>query len=159
MAEMKDYNGFSGEVRGRGGYWQKGAYMIGLRPKPSKCAACGQDKGVITGHWETYFEPFALNEDIPLCSTCHLMVHCRGRFKDRFAKYAENVAVGFTPVKVMHSFDWNGFRKTWLEGETGGEWEPSPNPGDPDLLRRIGSGEQLALALIRVEGLREKGVD
>ena len=153
MAGMKDYNGYSGEVRGRGGYWQKGAYLMGLRPAPSRCAACGQDKGVLCGHWETYEEPFALNEDITLCSTCHLMVHCRGRFKARYEQYAENVAAGFTPAVVMTSFDWDGFNKLWLQGP-GGEWEHSPNPGDPELLRRIASGEELAIAQARISELR-----
>ena len=150
MAEMKDYNGYSGEVRGRGGYWQKGAYLIGLWPKPSKCAACGQDQGVITGHWETYDEPFALNEDIPLCSTCHLFLHCRHRYKDKWAAYCENIAKGLTAADVMHQFDWSGFKKRWLDGV--GDYVASPNPGDPGLLIRITTGEELARIRAEREG-------
>lgn len=154
LAEMKmsGYNDYPGATRARGGEWQKAAYRTGLRRKPTLCVACGEADGLIFGHWETYDEPFELNEDIGLCSICHLWVHCRRRFAAKFLSYAASIAEGARPERPMASFDWNGFQAQWLKRDSA-EWEFSwPTLGqrkhDPGvvvgILDRIASGEELA---------------
>jgi len=93
---MKDYNGFSGTIRNKQAAWLRKQYAAG-RPRPTKCAACGQDKGIFQEHDEDYSEPFGDHEDkrFPVCWFCHMMIHCRFRNPDRFNEYAKMVSEGW----------------------------------------------------------------
>ena len=95
---MRDYNGFSGAVRNKEAAWLRSEYASGRRQRPTKCEACGQDEGVFHEHCESYAEPFSGNQRWSLCYYCHLILHCRFRYSDRFNEYAQAVAEGYRLV-------------------------------------------------------------
>ena len=76
---MRSYNGFSGLQRIRAQAWLRRQWNAGLLDRPSRCFACGQDRGIIEAHAEDYSEPFApgKTDQFHLCFTCHMMVHSR----------------------------------------------------------------------------------
>lgn len=152
---MTSYNDYSGETRERAAKWQKASYTFGLRPLPTRCAACGQTEGIIVGHWETYEEPFHLNEDIPLCSICHLWVHSRKRYSIKFKAYIAAVASGCAR-EPMRRFDWDGFKRAWLDADplNWPEFIAPHEPGDVAILARIESGEMLEACLLAIHGTR-----
>lgn len=138
------YNGYSGETRERSVHWQKAAYLMGLWTKPTRCEACGETKGVIVGHWETYDEPFALNSEVGLCSICHLWVHCRKKNPAGWTRYVALLKMGFRSSNPMMSFNWDSFMRDWLS-QTGTGWENVTDAdGDPGILIDIASGATLA---------------
>ena len=144
---LGSYNGYSGETRERSSHWLKGAYLMGLRPRPTQCAACGETAGIIVGHWETYEEPFHLNDEIPLCSICHLFVHSRRRHKTLWEYYVTMLEQGLKPSKPMLRFDWQGFESDWLRA--GGEGWKTMIPGasvNSTVMRDIASGYALERA-------------
>jgi hypothetical protein len=156
---MRDYNGFDARVRVRSIHGQRRLYADG-RPKPYRCLACGvgEPEATIGGHWETYFEPWGLNYDLPLCAICHLWVHCRfgdDDVKFRFASYAAQVAHGFRSSRPIASIagGYNEFRARFLvgfkaEGLRGGELlTVRTRAENPRLLFDIANGTEYRKAV------------
>jgi len=93
---VNPYNGFSPSLRAKSGVWLKKEYDAGRRTRPVKCQVCGQTEGVIEAHAEDYSEPFGDNIDqYSLCYRCHIILHCRPKCPDAFARYAATLAAGF----------------------------------------------------------------
>lgn len=99
---MKSYNGFSPDQRNKAQGWLNAQWRAGTLPRPVKCMACGQEHGRIDAHAEDYSEPFAAGktDQYHLCFRCHMMVHCRFRNPESWARYKSEVAKGttFSPV-------------------------------------------------------------
>lgn len=92
---MKDYNGFSAAQRTRAGAWLRERWAEGL-PRPSKCDACGQTKGVLDAHAEDYSEPFGPHVyAFSLCFWCHMMIHRRFKAPDAWNAYRTLIRNGW----------------------------------------------------------------
>lgn len=87
-----DYNGFSGKLRDAVGRRQTKAWNNGTMPRPTRCDVCYQTEGAIHGHCEDYS-----TEDVylPLCITCHLILHMRHREPLLWTDYKMAVRAGF----------------------------------------------------------------
>jgi len=114
---MKDYNGFTADQRNRSYAWLKAQWAAGLLPRPSRCCACGQDRGIIDAHAEDYSEPFGPHLlDYPLCFICHMMVHCRFKAKGAWNRYRAAIAQGYRfPAFFTRNFP--AFTKLYLGDE------------------------------------------
>lgn len=92
LVTLSDYNGFPGKMREAVGRRMTKRWNSGESARPSVCAACGQTEGAIHGHNEDYS-----TEDVylPLCITCHLMLHMRFHHADLWELYKKAVRHGF----------------------------------------------------------------
>ena len=95
---MKSYNGFPPAQRLKAQAWLNAEWAAGRIPRPSKCCACGQDRGEIQAHAEDYSEPFTAAKLLayPLCLRCHLMLHCRFRHPVAWDRYRASIRSGVT---------------------------------------------------------------
>lgn len=137
---MKSYNGFSPSQRMKALAWLKDQYGLGARKPPTICDSCGQTEGVIDAHSEDYREPFGDHIGrFGLCFACHMMVHSRWHFPQRFHAYAESVAQGhrFQPFQDR---DFASFRLLFLYD---GLPDALASGRATDLLQRIEAGEFL----------------
>jgi hypothetical protein len=97
---MNSYNGFTPNQRMKAYKWLMEQYATGKRFKPTKCDSCGITKGIIEPHSENYGEPFGNHIGYyGFCYRCHMILHCRFRNPEAFARYADEVYAGtvFTP--------------------------------------------------------------
>jgi hypothetical protein len=137
---MKHYNSFSPEQRMKAHHWLVEQWESGAKEKPSKCCACGQDKGVIDAHAEDYSEPFGNHTDqYHLCFTCHMMVHCRFNAKRAWTTYKNALKRGvvFNP---FYGRNFPDFKKQFLEGNLTRGFQTMPFVvGKPELLDEIDS--------------------
>lgn len=104
---MKSYNGFTPEQRMHGDKIIKRAIAEGKLPPLSetKCILCGQDKGIRHYHCEDYSEDKILDDVVPVCWRCHMMIHSRFRNRKAFDIYMEEVKGGKTyPPVFRHDF-------------------------------------------------------
>jgi hypothetical protein len=117
---MKSYNGFPPEQRERAQRWLREEWTSGRLARPAKCCACGQDKGVIDAHAEDYSLPFRAGktDEFHLCFTCHMMVHCRFRNPEAWARYCAVIAGGGHFAAVMKR-DFGTFAAVQLDGPAG----------------------------------------
>ncbi|MGH9605552.1 MAG: hypothetical protein ACRD3N_07615 [Terracidiphilus sp.] len=117
---MKPYNGFPPEQRERAQRWLRAEWASGRLVRPSKCCACGQDRGVIDAHAEDYSEPFAggKTDKFHLCFICHMMVHCRFRNRAAWDRYRKQIAQGghFAAAFVR---EFGRFKEEHLDGPAG----------------------------------------
>ncbi|MCG3198579.1 MAG: hypothetical protein GHCLOJNM_03082 [bacterium] len=137
---MKSYNGFSPSQRLKALAWLKGEYQSGARRPPVICDSCGQTEGIIDAHSEDYREAFGDHIGrFGLCFACHMMVHVRWSFPQRFHAYAECVASGnrFAPFLER---DFQTFRTIFLYDALP---ERLPSDRATDILLRIEAGEFL----------------
>lgn len=94
------YNGFTGKQRLYGEQLLKKAIREGrLAPKNrTRCAICGQDKGVRDYHNEDYTPSKIVDDATPLCRHCHNQLH---RYKNNnpkeWERYLEKVRKGYRP--------------------------------------------------------------
>ena len=89
---LSDYNGFPGKMREASLRRVHKLWESGEVPRPTQCAACFQTKGTIHGHSEDYS-----NDDVhlPLCITCHLILHMRWQLPSLWDNYKLAVRHGF----------------------------------------------------------------
>lgn len=101
---MKSYNGVSGERRAEIAKEIREALKDGRLQKPTHCAWCGQTKGRIDFHSETYKDIY---DHVHLCLLCHLMHHSRSHCKLQYAWYREQIAQGkrYRIFNVQKLFD------------------------------------------------------
>ena len=108
---MRTYNGFSGGQRRKAQAWLRRQWDARTLERPFRCAACGQDRGIIDAHAEDYSEPFAAGktDQFHLCFTCHMMVHCRFSSLDDWQYYKAVIQSGgrYAPAFTR---DIGGFR-------------------------------------------------
>jgi hypothetical protein len=74
---LANYNGFPGEMRSASGAVQEQMWrdnMLLPHPQTLGCQVCFQTEGTIQGHCEDYTR---LDVYMPLCVTCHLILHMR----------------------------------------------------------------------------------
>lgn len=89
---LSDYNGFPGKMREAVGRQMTKAWDARTWARPRRCDACGQDEGAIHGHNEDYSTPEVY---LPLCITCHLILHMRFRDPKLWEDYKLAVRSGF----------------------------------------------------------------
>ena len=81
-------------------------------------ARTAECKSIIDAHAEDYSEPFAASktDELHLCFTCHLMVHCRFRHQDDWRYYKAAIRSGgrYAPVFTR---DIGGFRAKHIGGK------------------------------------------
>lgn len=99
---MTSYNGFPPEQRERAQRWLVKQWNSGAVPRPSKCCACGQTKGIIHAHAEDYSEPFGENLlRYPLCYRCHITLHCRFKNKEGWTRFIRLLHEGWSWVPLL----------------------------------------------------------
>lgn len=86
------YNGFSPQQREAVQAYLNREWAAGRLPRPARCLACLQLDGAIHGHLENYDLP---DTYVPLCITCHLVLHCRYRHRAAWAEYRDRVRSGW----------------------------------------------------------------
>ena len=134
---MKDYNGFSAAQRQKSQNWLNQQWRSGALPRPCKCIACGQDKGIIDAHAEDYSEPFAAEktDQYHLCFRCHMMVHCRFKNPGAWHNYKFSIMQGIR-FKPFYSRNFPKFKDEHLES-----WNPQieceGEPPERDVLSEI----------------------
>ncbi|MGV9668659.1 hypothetical protein [Nocardia niigatensis] len=92
---LSTYNGFDGAYREKVQAELERMWTSGLWQRPSECAVCGQTRGAIHGHLEDYSRPETY---VPLCITCHLILHMRFRQPDLWDAYTEWIRAGWRPA-------------------------------------------------------------
>ena len=118
---LKQFNGFTGEERRRGG--QLGLWLLkaGCITLPAQCDICGSS-GPLNLHGENYYAPAS---DPALCRPCHRALHLR-------------------------PWNWNAWRRIVDEAAvTGREWFALAPPNGVDLARHL--REQIGPEVIDIE--------
>lgn len=94
---LSNYNGFTGKEREASLRRVHKLWKSGEVPIPTTCAACGQTEGAIHGHSEDYS-----NDDVhlPICITCHLILHMRWQMPRLWELYKQAVRHGFRGVPL-----------------------------------------------------------
>jgi hypothetical protein len=89
---LSDYNGFPGKHREAVGKRMERTWKANPDLRPSECAVCYQTEGAIHGHNEDYSV-----EDVylPICITCHLILHMRWNSPQLWENYRLAVRHGF----------------------------------------------------------------
>lgn len=94
---MSTYNGFPGPLRDAVGRRQARLWSQGLMAKPEKCDACYQTRGAIHGHAEDYSSDEIY---LPICITCHLILHMRFQQPKLWEQYKEMVRLGWRGIPL-----------------------------------------------------------
>ena len=89
---LSDYNGFTGKYREQVGRRMERNWRANPHLRPTECAVCYQTEGAIHGHNEDYSDE---NVYLPLCLTCHLMLHMRFNAPKLWEDYRLGVRHGF----------------------------------------------------------------
>ena len=97
---LSSYNGFTGKEREASLRIVHRLWDSGEVPRPTKCLACAQTEGAIHGHSEDY-SPGALHVHIPICITCHLILHTRWQQPKLWESYKEAVREGWRGVPLQ----------------------------------------------------------
>lgn len=92
---LSSYNGFPGKVREASTKTMEQMWCTRPelpRPEALGCQVCFQTEGTIQGHLEDYSR---LDVYMPLCVTCHLILHMRWQLPDLWEDYRLAVRHGF----------------------------------------------------------------
>lgn len=89
---LSDYNGFSGKMREASLRRVHKLWKDGSVPRPTRCDVCYQTQGAIHGHSEDYSNDHI---HLPICITCHLMLHMRWQQPTLWENYKLAVRHGF----------------------------------------------------------------
>jgi hypothetical protein len=96
------YNGFSPKLREASYEWLKAEIASGRVRSPQRCQVCGEHRGWIDWHCESYAHPFGTHiYAYELCFRCHMMVHTRFRFPDRWQRYIAQLEAGVAYEPLM----------------------------------------------------------
>ncbi|MBH0778807.1 hypothetical protein [Nocardia bovistercoris] len=125
---MSAYNGFSGEYRNQVQARLEDKWSSGEWPRPAECTVCGQAEGAIHGHLEDYSRPETY---VPLCITCHLILHMRYREPSMWEAYTRWIRDGYRPDPQTQKAGFMAV-KTRFSG-----CSPSVWPGEPVNPRRF----------------------
>ena len=104
---MKSYNGFTPYQIQKGFEKVKQAIAEG-RLKPASqcvCSMCGQSRGIIMYHSEDYTLERIVDQVVPLCWRCHMMLHSRFSHPKSWEHYKKEISEGvrYKPV-YRHDF-------------------------------------------------------
>lgn len=94
---LSNYNGFTGKEREASLRRVHKLWESGEVPRPTQCMACGQTEGTLHGHSEDYSNDHV---HIPLCITCHLILHMRFQQPVLWDTYREMVRLGYQGVPL-----------------------------------------------------------
>jgi hypothetical protein len=89
---LSNYNGFTGKEREASLRRVHKLWASGEVPKPVECLACFQREGTIHGHSEDYSNDHV---HIPICITCHLILHMRFQMPKLWDQYREMIRLGW----------------------------------------------------------------
>lgn len=105
---MKEYNGFTPQQRIEGNKIIKKAIKDGILPplNQTKCAICGQDKGVRHYHNEDYSPENIIADATPLCWRCHMHIHAKNKNTPKWKKYEKEVIQGNKRWKPVYTKYW-----------------------------------------------------
>jgi hypothetical protein len=97
------YNGFSPKLREASYEFLKAEIASGRVRSPERCQICGETQGWLDWHAEDYSHPFGPHiYAYELCFRCHMMVHTRFRFPERWARYIEQLEAGAVYEPLMN---------------------------------------------------------
>lgn len=91
---MSTYNGFDGAYRQRVQDELNSKWASGQWEPPSECGVCAQTDGAIHAHLEDYSRPETY---VPLCITCHLILHMRFRQPSLWEQFTTWIRTGYRP--------------------------------------------------------------
>lgn len=94
---LSDYNGFPGKMREASLRRVHKLWADGTVPRPMRCDACFQTEGTIHGHSEDYSDDHV---HLPICITCHLILHMRWQLPALWVDYRLAVRHGFRGVPL-----------------------------------------------------------
>lgn len=105
---MQSYNGFTPEERLRGEQILKEAIRNGILPplNQTRCAICGQDKGIRHYHNEDYSPENIIADATPLCWRCHMHIHAKNKTTPKWQKYEREVFQGNKRWKPVYNKWW-----------------------------------------------------
>ncbi len=112
---MSTYNGFDGAYRQRVQDELNAMWASGLWEPPSECVVCAQADGAIHGHLEDYSRPETY---VPLCITCHLILHMRFRQPDLWEQYTAWIRAGHRPDPQTQRGGFYAIKKGYLVGHS-----------------------------------------
>jgi len=101
---LSDYNGFPGKYREAVGRRMERTWKQHPHLRPKECAVCFQTEGAIHGHNEDYSTE---NVYLPICITCHLLLHMRWAMPEMWENYKLAVRHGFQGPPLQQN---NGLR-------------------------------------------------
>lgn len=106
--KLADYNGFNSEQRTLGDKIIKDAIKKGILPplNETRCAICGQDKGVRHYHNEDYRPEKVIEDATPLCWRCHMHIHTKHKTTANWKKYEEEVFQGNKRYPPIYTKNW-----------------------------------------------------
>ncbi len=123
---LSTYNGHSGEKRERVQQWLNIQWDAGRLERPCRCLACTQTEGALHGHLEDYDQPETF---VPLCITCHLVLHMRFRNPAAWLDYCDVVAAGWTAPPLLQRTAFGALQKGILRRIfNGGVWRDDVPP-------------------------------
>jgi len=111
---MKSYKQWSANDRHVSYEKTKKAIREGVIPPATVCQCCGQDEGKIMYHNEDYSDP--IKYLIPLCWTCHMMLHSKYRTPKSYTKFFKDVKEGMMP-KATYGHNWKNLDIYIIESE------------------------------------------
>ena len=121
---MGPYNGFSGPLRAKSAAWVRRQLIKGTFTKPTQCAACGQNSGIIDSHAEDYSEPFGPHiYAFALCFSYHMMVHCRFKNPKAWDAYILAINCGRRLKDGYEKRSIGGFNAQLLHTDPMSQWE------------------------------------
>ncbi|WP_039828125.1 hypothetical protein [Nocardia testacea] len=112
---LSTYNGFPGEYRDRVQTELNKMWASSLWEPPSVCVVCEQADGAIHGHLEDYSQPESY---VPLCITCHLILHTRFRQPDLWTEYCAWIRAGHRPGPQSQQGGFWAVKKCYLSGRS-----------------------------------------
>lgn len=130
---MKDYKKWTAAERNRSLAQTRKCKALGLIPKPTRCRFCGQENGILHHHNVDYdvsleVQPKLINgtatlEDkkrlddvlVPVCWTCHMMLHRAEQHPKSAEAYFEQVKNGMRPFAVYTPNAWGILEKYMID--------------------------------------------
>lgn len=121
---MRDYKKWTATERNRSLALTRKAKALGLIPHPRRCRFCGQENGILHHHNIDYdvslevqpklISGTATEEDkkrldevlVPICWTCHMMLHREAQHPKSVEAYFERVANGYQPRPIFKPNAW-----------------------------------------------------
>jgi len=94
---LSDYNGFPGKMRKASLRRVHKLWDSGEVPRPVECMACGQTEGALHGHSEDYSNDHI---HIPICITCHLILHMRWQQPLLWESYKDAIREGWRGIAL-----------------------------------------------------------
>ncbi len=88
VADLSDYNGFTGKERLRTFEVAKWLMRLGAMEKPSQCDLCGKDTD--QQHAEDYYD---LRTWMDVCRSCHGKIHQRFRYPHKWQPFLDSLSV------------------------------------------------------------------